>query len=122
MTAATADVFTTPGAAIGTVAYMSPEQARGEDLDPRSDIFSFGAVLYEMATGCAAFPGNTSAVIHDAILNRSPTLLTKNNPDLPVSLQNIIGKALEKDRKLRYQTTADIRADRHGNRADRNHE
>ncbi len=110
-TARTADVFTTPGSSIGTVAYMSPEQARGEDLDPRSDIFSFGTVLYEMATGRAAFSGNTSAVIHEAILNRSPALLNRNNPDLPLVLQDIINKALEKDRKLRYQSAADLGAD-----------
>src|SRR6184192_2039485 len=103
--------LTTPGVAIGTVAYMSPEQARGEELDARTDLFSFGAVLYEMATGRMAFPGNTAAVVHDAILNRAPIPLSVLSPGLPLEFANIVDKALEKDRKLRYQSVAEIRND-----------
>jgi len=110
-TAVTGELFTTPGAAIGTITYMSPEQARGEDLDARTDLFSFGAVLYEMAAGRMAFPGNSAAVIHDAILNRAPVPLARVNSELPPKLEEIIAKALEKDRKLRYQTAAAIHAD-----------
>jgi serine/threonine protein kinase len=103
--------LTTPGAAMGTLAYMSPEQARGEELDARTDLFSFGAVLYEMATGRMAFSGNTAAVVHDAILNRAPAPVGELKTELPLKLEEIINKALEKDRKLRYQSAADIRTD-----------
>ena len=110
-TASAEELLTSPGETMGTVAYMSPEQARGEELDSRTDLFSFGAVLYEMATGRMAFPGRNAAVIYEAILNRTPILASQTNQALPPKLDEIIGKALEKDRKLRYQSAAELRTD-----------
>ena len=103
--------LTSPGSTVGTVAYMSPEQARGEQLDNRTDLFSLGSVLYQMATGRLPFSGNTSAVIFHAILEREPASVTQINPALPPKLQEIIHKLLDKDRELRYQSAADLRGD-----------
>jgi Tol biopolymer transport system component/predicted Ser/Thr protein kinase len=111
LTATDGTMMTTPGSTVGTVAYMSPEQVRAEDLDSRTDLFAFGSVLYEMATGGLAFPGSSSGVISEAILNRTPPSPSIVNPTIPPKLEEVIIKAIEKEREFRYQTAAELRGD-----------
>src|ERR1700686_2510222 len=104
-------MLTEPGTAIGTVAYMSPEQARGQTVDARSDLWSFGVVLYEMVTASRPFDGPTAPIIFEALLNKTPQSVREGNPRVPAQLERIIGKLLEKDRTLRYQSAAELRGD-----------
>src|SRR6058998_3574802 len=111
LTATNGAQMTSPGSTVGTVAYMSPEQVRAEELDPRTDLFAFGAVLYEMATGEVAFSGNSTGVIFESILNRTPAPASSANPKIPAKLEELISKSLEKDREFRYQTASELRGD-----------